>query len=123
MKKLIALGAAFALVGCGEAAVEEPVGDDMAVEDMSTGPAVVDTQDVTNEAGETWTLVRYDDGTYTAGDDRTGTYYMKDDMTCYLGDAEGDEESCWAPRVTNEDGSVTSTSADGDVVTIADATM
>lgn len=119
MKKLIVLGAAFALVGCGEAATEEPVADDMAMEEAAPEKVVANSMDVTSEDGTTTTLVLYDDGTYLFGE-ATGTYAERDDgMTCYLGDEEGAEESCWADWVEGEDGSMTSTSEDGQVVTLA----
>lgn len=122
MRKLIVLGAAFALVGCGEAATEEPVAEEAAMEEVAAEKVVANSMDVTFEDGTSSTLFLYEDGTYAIGD-ATGTYMERDDgMTCYLGDEEGAEETCWGEAVENEDGSVTSTSDDGQVVTLSEAT-
>ncbi|MWV29410.1 hypothetical protein [Aurantiacibacter rhizosphaerae] len=121
MKKFIVMCAAFAIAGCADEAPEPAATEEMAVEEVAAEPAIANTMEVTNEDGETTTLVRYDDGTYTFGD-ATGTYAERDDgMTCYLGDEEGSEESCWADWVEGEDGTMTSTAEDGQVVTLANS--
>lgn len=119
---MILLGAAFAIAGCAEEAAEEPASEEVVVEEAAPEVAVANTMDVTFDDGETATLVLYDNGTYTLGE-ATGTYREREDgMTCYIGDEEGAEESCWAPSVENPDGSVTSTSEDGEVVVLSEAT-
>ncbi|WP_338240521.1 hypothetical protein [Aurantiacibacter hainanensis] len=93
----------------------------MAMEEAAPEKLVADTMGITSEDGTTTTLVRYEDGTYLYGD-ATGTYAERDDgLTCYLGDEEGAEESCWSDWVEGEDGSMTSTAEDGTVVTLADS--
>lgn len=119
MKKLIVFGVALALSGCSQEAAEEPVEEEIAAEEIVPEKVVTDTMDVTGEDGETTNLVLYDDGTFLFGE-MTGTYSEKDGMTCYVADEGDGEETCWSPAEEGEDGTWTSTSADGEVVTLSE---
>jgi hypothetical protein len=116
MKKLIVFAALISVAACaGEASEEAPA--EQAVAEKTE----VNAMTVTNGDGETASLVLYDDGTYLFGD-ATGTYSEKDGMTCYVSDEGNNEESCWSAPVEGEDGTVTSTSADGVTVTLSEPT-
>ena len=119
LKKLIAFSAVIALAGCSQDAAEAPATEEAIVADTAAEKAVESTYDVT-EDGETTTMTRYEDGTFAYGD-ATGTYRAEDEMTCYTVDGDDGGETCWGARVENEDGTMTSTSTDGRVVTLSGA--
>ena len=115
MKKPILFAAVFALSYGAQAAAE-----DHGAHKAMDQKVVESSFEVFGEDGTSATMIRYEDGTYVIGDS-TGTYYEKDGKTCYLGDSEGAEESCWSPAVEGDDGIYRSTSDDGTVVELGDA--
>lgn len=118
MKKLVAIFALLSVFGATQASSFEYSSQEEAPEQAEVERAAINTIQVTGSDGETSTMVLYDDGTFTIGE-VTGTYHQSDEKTCYLSDADGAEESCWSQAVANEDGVMTSTSDNGDVVTIS----
>lgn len=119
MKKLIAFGAVLALAGCSQEAADEPIAEEVVAEEAVPEKVVTNAFDVTGDDGETTSLVLYDDGTFLFGE-MTGTYSEKDGMTCYVADEGEGEETCWSAAVEGEDGTWTSTSEDGEVVTLTE---
>ena len=121
MKKLIAVAATAILAACG-GAPEEAAPEEAPVEEVVAESAVVPgTYEVTWSDGNVSTMVVNDDGTFnsTAGEEASsGTVEEVEGKVCF--DAEGDEEGamCWTASEPAEDGSWTSTSDDGEVVTV-----
>lgn len=119
MTKLLAATAILALTACAEQEAEDAMAEE-AVEETAAvgGPG---TYEVTYADGSVGTLTSNEDGTFSAmiGEEAgTGTYTEEDGKVCF--DADGDEEGamCWTNSEPGEDGSWTSTSDDGEVVTV-----
>ena len=118
MKKFAFL-AVFALAACGEAETEEPVVEEVAVEEPAAqvamaadGLPMAGTYEVTNADGESYTQVVSDDGTYVNtmadGTEVTGTWTSeRPDQWC--GAADGEEVEC-ATETIDADGVWTSVS-------------
>ena len=134
MKKLIAASLAFALVACaGEEAADdaEPadtadtattVGDDVLEGDAPGFEAVAPgTYQVTRAGGEVDYIQIHPGMTFSRvdadGQATGGSIFMKNGETCFL--VEGaEEETCFTDGPTQEDGSMETTSAAGDVSTV-----
>ncbi|MFN2100573.1 hypothetical protein [Altererythrobacter sp. MF3-039] len=125
MKKLLAATAILALTACAEQEAEEAmVEEEVAAAETIAVPGGPGDYEVTYSDGSVGTFTANEDGTFSAqvGDDAsTGTITEADGKTCF--DADGDEEGamCWTNSEVGEDGSFTSTSDDGEVVTVRPA--
>ena len=119
MKRLLAATAILALAACAEQEAEEAMVEEPAEEAAAVGGP--GTYEVTYADGSVGTLTTNEDGTFSAtlGEESgTGTVAEQDGKVCF--DADGDEEGavCWTNSEPGEDGSWTSTSDDGEVVTV-----
>lgn len=122
MKKWIALASVAALAACqqAEAPAEEEAMEEAAAPAANEGPG---TFEVTYADGSVGTVTTTAEGTFTAtlGDQSgTGTVAEVDGKLCF--DPEGDDPEqptrCWTNSEPGEDGSWTSTSDDGETVTV-----
>ena len=119
MKKLLIVASCVAIAACGEAAapeVEEVVEEVAEAEGSGTFAYAAEDGSF---SGQT---TMNEDGTFTDvasdGTETTGTWRAGDGQTCFTGSEEGAEEACWTDGEPGEDGSFTSTSADGVVVKV-----
>ncbi len=128
MKKIIAVAAVLSVAACAQPEAEEEMTEEAVVEEVAAGPmdgvGGPGTYEVTYSDGSVGTFTAAEDGTYSAtvGDDAgTGTITEQDGKTCF--DADGDDAGavCWTNSEVGEDGSWTSTSDEGDVVTVRPA--
>lgn len=129
MKKIVSLVAIAGLAACSQA--EEA--DD--TDTMADATAVTE-QEAATEAeamapgdyvsvypdGTEVAFTTNADGTWTASssDGRTaaGRIEQRDGKNCFVSDPPSEDDSCWTPRVMNEDGSWTSTNDAGVTVTV-----
>ncbi|KUO52967.1 MAG: hypothetical protein APF78_11560 [Sphingomonadales bacterium BRH_c3] len=125
MKRLIIATAVVALAACAEPATEEatPVAEETTAPAANEGPG---TFEVTYADGSVGTVTTTEEGTFTAilGDETgSGTVTEQDGKLCF--DPEGDDPEqptrCWTNSEVGEDGSWTSTSDDGETVTVRPA--
>ena len=120
MKKLIAVAAIAGLAACAEPATEEAT-EEVAVEEAAPAVGGPGTYEVTWSDGAVSTMTTKEDGTWSAtrgNESATGTVEDVDGKACF--DTDGDDEGamCWTASEPAEDGSWTSTSDDGQVVTV-----
>lgn len=120
MKKLIAAASVLAIAACAEPAPTEEAVEEV-VEEAAAEPGGPGTYEVTYADGSVGMLTTSEDGTFSAtlGDEAgSGTVTEVDGKVCF--DADGDEEgaTCWTNSEVAEDGSWTSTSDDGETVTV-----
>ena len=122
MKKLIAIASIAVLAACAKPAEETPAPAETtaaaAPEAVAPGPGIYQVKYADGSMGE---VTLNADNTYTAKDGKgvetTGTFAMKDGKSCF--DAAGDvPEMCWKESPANADGTFSSTSDDGTVVTV-----
>ena len=122
MKKWIALASVAALAACqqAEAPAEEEAMEEAAAPAANEGPG---TFEVTYADGSVGTVTTTAEGTFTAtlGDQSgTGTVAQVDGKLCF--DPEGDDPEqptrCWTNSEVGDDGTWTSTSDDGETVTV-----
>ena len=121
MKRLIAVAGMAALAACSQPATEEA--EEAAPMEEAAAPATggPGTFEVTYADGSVGTLVSAEDGTFTftLGEETgTGTVTETDGKICFDPDAEDMETNCWTTGEVAEDGSWSSTSDDGEVVTV-----
>lgn len=132
MKKLIAASMALALAACNGSADE--ASDDAAdtdatadASDMLEGDApgfeavAPGTYQVTRAGGEVDYIQIHPGMTFSRvdseGNATGGSIFMKDGMSCFLVEGE-EEEACFTDGPTQDDGSMQTTSAAGDVSTV-----
>ena len=120
MKKLIAAASVLAIAACAEPAPVEEAPEEVAEEaaPATGGPG---TFEVTYADGSVGMLTTSEDGSFSAmlGEESgSGTVTEVDGKVCF--DADGDEEgaTCWTNSDVADDGSWTSTSDDGETVTV-----
>lgn len=123
MKAYLALSAAIVIAACSPAAeteAEAPAEEDVAAFDGSVAPGdyVVTYAEGTGpfsiDAEGNWT------GTDAEGEENSGTSELVDGKMCFT--TTGEEESrCWLNEAPGEDGSFSSTSDDGETVTVTPA--
>lgn len=122
MKKIIAIASIAVLAACAEAEAPAPEEEEVAAAEPAAneGPG---TFEVTYADGSVGTLTTAEDGTFSAtlGDQSgTGAVTQEDGKICF--DPEGDDPeqptNCWTNSEVGEDGSWTSTSDDGETVTV-----
>jgi len=119
MKKLIIAASVLALAACSQPATEEEAAP--AVEEVTVQTSGPGTYEVTYADGSVGTMVSSEDGTFTftLGEETgTGTFTETDGKICFDPDAEDQESNCWTAGEVGEDGSWTSTSDAGEVVTV-----
>ena len=126
MKKLIAIAGIAALAACsqGEAPTEEATPEVAEAPATSPVPGGPGTYSVTYSDGTVGTLTTNDDGTYSFASGEvsgTGKVTEVDGKACFDPDEDGQETNCWTNGEVGADGSWTSTSDGGDVVTVAPA--
>jgi hypothetical protein len=122
MKKLIAAASVLAIAACAEPAPTEEAPEEV-VEETAEAPGGPGTYEVTYADGSVGMLTTTEDGTFTAtlGEESgSGTVSEVDGKVCF--DPEGDDPeqptNCWTTGEVAEDGSWTSTSDDGETVTV-----
>lgn len=120
MNKLIAVAAIAIVTACSKPATQEPeaTAEPAAATAPNEGPG---TFEVTYADGSTGSVTTTAEGTFTANrgeESAAGTVTQADGKICF--DAEGDEEgaTCWTNSEPGEDGSWSSTSDDGETVTV-----
>lgn len=122
MKKLIAAASVLAIAACSQPATEEEAVEEV-VEEAAPAVGGPGTYEVTYADGSVGMLTTSEDGTFSAtiGDQTgSGTVSEADGKVCF--DPEGDDPEqptmCWTSSAPAEDGSWTSTSDDGETVTV-----
>lgn len=123
MKKWIAAASMVAIAACSAPAPTEEAAEttEAPAEETAAIPGGPGTYEVTYADGSVGMLTTAEDGTFSAtvGEESgTGTITEVDGKVCF--DSEGDEEgaTCWTNSEVAEDGSWTSTSDDGETVTV-----
>ncbi|TNE47128.1 MAG: hypothetical protein EP341_09480 [Sphingomonadales bacterium] len=122
MKKLIAAASVLAIAACSQPAPEEEAVEEV-VEEAAPAVGGPGTYEVTYADGSVGMLTTSEDGTFsvTLGDQTgSGTVSEADGKVCFDPDGDDPEQptTCWTPSAPAEDGSWTSTSDDGETVTV-----
>lgn len=120
MKRLIAVAGLAALAACTPPAGEDTAdADEGAMTEAVEGAGTFDYSADDGSGGGR--IVMNEDGTYSdtyEGETTTGKWSLADGKTCFVPDEEGATEACWTDSEPGEDGSFTSTAADGTTVTV-----
>lgn len=120
MKKFIFAASVLALAACSQPATEEaPAAEEPAATETVEGAGTFEYS--AGDGTGTGRIVMHEDGTYVdsfEGETTTGKWRAGDGQTCFIPDEVGAEETCWTDGEPGEDGSFTSTSPDGNTVTV-----
>ena len=127
MRKIVALVSIGALAACSQAEEAAPVVEEEPVEEVVEavpGSVAPGSYTVANADGEEAPFSIDADGNWTGVDDdgnpESGTSEVVDGKICFT--TEGETESrCWLNEAPGKDGAFSSTSDDGDTVTVTPA--